>query len=78
MLLPAFVEAFSVFPCHPAGLRRPTRVISIAAYEAAFEHTLCAGVHDRDDRGACALVIVAAVLALRNVFYRGPVTGGKG
>ncbi len=77
----SFVQAFSVFPSavllgSPAG---PTRVISIAAYEAAFE------VYDYSLASAIAmimgfvqLVIVAAVLALRGVFYRGPVTGGKG
>ena len=28
--------------------------------------------------GFVQLVIVAAVLSLRNLFYRGPVAGGKG
>lgn len=77
----AFVQAFSVFPSAvllgaPAG---PTRVISIAAYEAAFEqydYSLASAV--AMIMGFVQLVIVAAVLALRNVFYRGPVVGGKG
>ena len=77
----AFVQAFSVFPSaillgSPAG---PTRVISIAAYEAAFEqydYALASAI--AMIMGLVQLVIVAAVLALRNVFYRGPVTGGKG
>jgi len=76
-----FVQAFSVFPSaillgSPAG---PTRVISIAAYEAAFEqydYALSSAI--AMIMGLVQLVIVAAVLALRNVFYRGPVTGGKG
>jgi putative spermidine/putrescine transport system permease protein len=39
VLLPRFVQAFSVFPSAVLrnGSRGPTRVISIAAYEAAFE-----------------------------------------
>ena len=77
----AFVQAFSVFPSaillgSPAG---PTRVISIAAYEAAFEqydYALASAI--AMIMGLVQLLIVAAILALRNVFYRGPVTGGKG
>ena len=77
----AFVQAFSVFPSaillgSPAG---PTRVISIAAYEAAFEqydYALASAI--AMIMGFVQLIIVAAVLALRNVFYRGPVVGGKG
>src|SRR5438105_8018890 len=77
----AFVQAFSVFPSavllgSPAG---PTRVISIAAYEAAFDqydYSLASAI--AMIMGLVQLVIVAAVLALRNAFYRGPVTGGKG
>jgi putative spermidine/putrescine transport system permease protein len=77
----AFVQAFSVFPSavllgSPAG---PTRVISIAAYEAAFEqydYSLASAI--AMIMGFVQLVIVAAVLALRNLFYRGPVVGGKG
>jgi putative spermidine/putrescine transport system permease protein len=77
----AFVQAFSVFPSAvllgaPAG---PTRVISIAAYEAAFEqydYSLASAI--AMIMGFVQLVIVAAVLGLRTVFYRGPVVGGKG
>src|SRR5512143_535121 len=77
----AFVQAFSVFPSAvllgaPAG---PTRVISIAAYEAAFEqydYSLASAV--AMFMGFVQLLIVAGVLGLRNVFYRGPVVGGKG
>jgi putative spermidine/putrescine transport system permease protein len=77
----AFVQAFSVFPSAvllgaPAG---PTRVISIAAYEAAFEqydYSLASAI--AMIMGFVQLVIVAFVLSLRNWFYKGPVTGGKG
>jgi putative spermidine/putrescine transport system permease protein len=77
----SFVQAFSVFPSavllgSPAG---PTRVISIAAYEAAFEqydYSLASAV--AMIMGAVQLVIVAVALGVRNLFYRGPVTGGKG
>jgi putative spermidine/putrescine transport system permease protein len=77
----AFVQAFSVYPSAvllgaPAG---PTRVISIAAYEAAFEQ------YD-DSMASCAamimglvqLTVVSTALGLRRLFYRGPVVGGKG
>lgn len=77
----AFVQAFSVFPSavllgSPAG---PTRVISIAAYEAAFEqydYSLASAI--AMIMGFVQLVIVAFALSVRSVFYRGPVTGGKG
>jgi putative spermidine/putrescine transport system permease protein len=77
----AFVQAFSVFPSAvllgaPAG---PTRVISIAAYEAAFEqydYSLASCV--AMIMGAVQLVVVSVVLGLRRALYRGPVTGGKG
>src|SRR5215468_4782396 len=77
----AFVQAFSVFPSAvllgaPAG---PTRVISIAAYEAAFEqydYSLASAI--AMIMGFVQLIIVAAVLGLRGLFYRGPVVGGKG
>lgn len=77
----SFVQAFSVFPSavllgSPAG---PTRVISIAAYEAAFEqydYSLASAI--AMIMGLVQLVIVAAVLGLRNLMYRGPVVGGKG
>ncbi|MEJ8825044.1 sugar ABC transporter permease [Variovorax humicola] len=77
----AFVQAFSVFPSAvllgaPAG---PTRVISIAAYEAAFENydysmASCIAMI----MGGVQLVVVVFVLALRGLAYRGPVSGGKG
>lgn len=77
----AFVQAFSVFPSAvllgaPAG---PTRVISIAAYEAAFEqydYSLASAI--AMIMGFVQLLIVAFVLSLRGWFYKGPVTGGKG
>jgi putative spermidine/putrescine transport system permease protein len=77
----AFVQAFSVFPSavllgSPAG---PTRVISIAAYEAAFEqydYSLASAI--AMIMGFVQLIIVAAVLGMRNLMYRGPVSGGKG
>lgn len=77
----SFVQAFSVFPSavllgSPAG---PTRVISIAAYEAAFEnydYPMASTV--AMIMGMVQLAVVAAVLGARGMFYRGPVTGGKG
>jgi len=77
----AFVQAYSVFPSAvllgaPAG---PTRVISIAAYEAAFEqydYPLASAIAMM--MGLAQLVVVVGVLALRRLVYRGPVTGGKG
>ncbi|MCM2439080.1 sugar ABC transporter permease [Agrobacterium vitis] len=77
----SFVQAFAVFPSAvllgaPAG---PTRVISIAAYQAAFEqynHSLGSAI--AIIMGVIELAIVAAILALRSLFYRGPVAGTKG
>jgi putative spermidine/putrescine transport system permease protein len=77
----SFVQAFSVFPSavllgSPAGT---TRVIAIAAYEAAFEqydYSLASAV--AMIMGLAQLAIVVAALGLRSMFYRGPVTGGKG
>jgi putative spermidine/putrescine transport system permease protein len=77
----AFVQAYSVFPSavllgSPAG---PTRVISIAAYEAAFErydYSLASAI--AIIMGVVQLAVVAGVLTLRNLLYRGPVSGGKG
>lgn len=77
----SFVQAFSVFPSAvllgaPAG---PTRVISIAAYQAAFEQ------YDYSMASAIAMimagtqvVIVIALLAARGLVFRGPATSGKG
>ena len=77
----SFVQAFSVFPSavlvgSPAG---PTRVISIAAYEAAFErydYSLASAI--AIIMGVVQLGVVAFVLTLRGMLYRGPATGGKG
>src|ERR1700755_2532674 len=76
-----FVQSFSVFPSAvllgaPAG---PTRVISIAAYTAAFEeydYSMASAI--AMIMGAVQLIIVAAVLGLRGAFYRGPAGGAKG
>ncbi len=77
----AFVDAFSVFPSAvmlgaPAG---ETRVISIAAAQAAFEK------YDYSYASAIAMIMtviqfgfVGLVLALRGLFYKGPALGGKG
>jgi putative spermidine/putrescine transport system permease protein len=76
-----FVQAFAVFPSAvllgaPSG---PTRVISIAAAQAAFEQ------YDFSMASAIAMImaavqllIVVIVLMLRNLFYRGSTSGGKG
>jgi putative spermidine/putrescine transport system permease protein len=77
----SFVQAFSVFPSAvllgaPAG---PTRVISIAAYQAAFEqydYSLASAIAML--MGVIELGIVAAVLGARGLLYRGPAGGGKG
>lgn len=77
----SFVQAFAVFPSAillgaPSG---PTRVISIAAYQAAFEQ------YDYSMASAIAMImafvqlgIVVALLSSRRLFYRGPSAGGKG
>jgi putative spermidine/putrescine transport system permease protein len=77
----SFVQAFAVFPSAvllgaPAG---PTRVISIAAYTAAFEeydYSLASAI--AMVMGVVQLAIVAAVLGARGVLYRGSTSGGKG
>ena len=77
----SFVQAFSVFPSAvllgaPAG---PTRVISIAAYQAAFEeydYSLASAI--AMIMGVIQLAIVAGILAARGLFYRGSSSGGKG
>lgn len=77
----AFVQAFAVFPSAvllgaPAG---PTRVISIAAYQAAFEqydHSLGSAI--ALIMGAVELLVVIAILGARSFFYRGPAGGTKG
>jgi putative spermidine/putrescine transport system permease protein len=77
----SFVQAFSVFPSAvllgaPAG---PTRVISVAAYQAAFE------AYDYSMASAIAMimasvqvVIVVLLLAARGLLFRGPASAGKG
>lgn len=77
----AFVDAFSVFPSAvmlgaPAG---ETRVISLAAAQAAFEQ------YDYSYASAIAMIMTAVqfgfvgiVLGLRGLFYKGPAGGGKG
>lgn len=77
----SFVQAFSVFPSavlvgEPADA---TRVISIAAYHAAFEeydYSMASAIAML--MGAVQLGVVVVVLSLRSLVYRGPVTGGKG
>ncbi|MBJ9732099.1 ABC transporter permease [Burkholderia cenocepacia] len=77
----SFVQAFSVFPSAvllgaPAG---PTRVISIAAAEAAFEsydYSLASAI--AIVMGFVQLLVVASMLGARRFFYTGAVTGGKG
>jgi putative spermidine/putrescine transport system permease protein len=77
----SFVQAFSVFPSAvllgaPAG---PTRVISIAASEAAFEsydYSLASTI--AIVMGFVQLLVVGGMLGARRFFYTGPVTGGKG
>jgi putative spermidine/putrescine transport system permease protein len=77
----SFVQDFAVFPSAvllgaPAG---PTRVISIAAYQAAFEeydYSMASAI--AMIMGLVQLVIVVAVLGLRPLIYRGPAGAGKG
>jgi putative spermidine/putrescine transport system permease protein len=77
----SFVDAFSVFPSAvmlgaPAG---ETRVISIAASQAAFEQ------YDYSFASAIAMImaaiqfgVVTIILGIRGFFYKGPAGGGKG
>jgi putative spermidine/putrescine transport system permease protein len=75
-----FVLAFSVFPSavlvgDPAG---STRVISIAAYHAAYEvYDYPLGSAIAMVMGVVELAVVAVALGLRSLFYTGS-TGGKG
>ncbi|MFL6638927.1 MAG: ABC transporter permease [Paraburkholderia graminis] len=77
----SFVQAFSVFPSAvllgaPAG---PTRVMSIAAAEAAFEsydYSLASAI--AMVMGFVQLLVVVAMLGARRLSYSGPATGGKG
>lgn len=77
----SFVQAFSVFPSAvlvgaPAGA---TRVIAIAAYQAAFEqydYSMASAIAML--MAAVQLLIVVALLMLRGLVYRGPAATGKG
>ena len=76
-----FVLAFSVFPSavlvgDPAG---ETRVISIAAYEAAYvqyDYVLAAAV--AVVMGVVELVVIGVVIGWRSLLYTGSTSGGKG
>jgi putative spermidine/putrescine transport system permease protein len=77
----SFVQAFSVFPSAvllgaPQG---DTRVISIAAYQAAFEdydYSMASAIAML--MAAVQVLIVTALLGAQRLFYRGPAGGGKG
>jgi putative spermidine/putrescine transport system permease protein len=77
----AFVLAFSVFPSaalvgEPSG---STRVISIAAYDAAFQkYDYSMGSAIAMVMGAVELAVIAIVLGTRARLYKGPTAGGKG
>ncbi|WP_442545082.1 ABC transporter permease [Arthrobacter sp. KN11-1C] len=76
-----FVLAFGVFPSanlvgEPTG---STRVLSIAAYQAAFEQydfSLASAI--AVIMGVVEMIIIGAVLLLRSRFYEGSTAGGKG
>jgi putative spermidine/putrescine transport system permease protein len=76
-----FVLAFSVFPSavlvgDPAGT---TRVISIAAYEAAYvqyDYALASAV--AVIMGLVELIVIGLVLGWRTLLYTGSTSGGKG
>lgn len=77
----SFVQAYAVFPSAVllGQASGETRVISIAAYQAAFEqydYSMASAI--AMIMAAVQLVIVTAVLALRALAYRGPAGGGKG
>lgn len=77
----SFVQAYSVLPSavlvgDPANT---TRVISIAAYQAAFEeydYSLASAI--AMIMGAVQLAVVAVILGARRLVYRGPVAAAKG
>jgi putative spermidine/putrescine transport system permease protein len=77
----SFVQNFSVFPSAillgaPAG---ETRVISIAAYQAAFERfDYSMGSTIAIIMATVQLVVVVAAMAASSFFYRGSVGGAKG
>lgn len=76
-----FVLAFSVFPSailvgNPTG---ETRVISIAAYQAAYEqydYPFASAI--AMIMGAIEIVVIGVVLLWRSQFYVGSTAGGKG
>jgi putative spermidine/putrescine transport system permease protein len=77
----AFVLAFSVFPSanlvgEPAD---ETRVMAIAAYQAAFEkydYSMAAAIAVL--MGVFELLVISVALLWRRSLYTGPSTGGKG
>ena len=77
----SFVQTFSVFPSAvllgaPAG---STRVISIAAYQAAYEqydYSMASAI--AMIMGFTQLLVVMAILGARSFVYRGTASGGKG
>jgi len=77
----SFVQTFSVFPSAvllgaPAGA---TRVISIAAYQAAYEqydYSMASAI--AMIMGFVQLLVVTLVLAARGLVYRGAAGAGKG
>jgi putative spermidine/putrescine transport system permease protein len=77
----SFVQTFSVFPSAvllgaPAG---DTRVISIAAYQAAYEQydsSMASAI--AMIMGVCQLIVVVVILSGRSLVYRGAAGGGKG
>jgi putative spermidine/putrescine transport system permease protein len=77
----SFVQTFSVFPSAvllgaPAG---STRVISIAAYQAAYEqydNSMASAI--AMIMGFCQLAVVGLILMGRGFVYRGAAGGGKG
>ncbi|HTQ82603.1 MAG TPA: sugar ABC transporter permease [Pseudolabrys sp.] len=77
----SFVQTFSVFPSAvllgaPAG---DTRVISIAAYQAAYEQydsSMASAI--AMIMGFCQLIVVVLILSGRSFVYRGAAGGGKG
>ncbi|RZU53415.1 carbohydrate ABC transporter membrane protein 1 (CUT1 family) [Krasilnikovia cinnamomea] len=76
-----FVLAFAVFPSavlvgDPSG---STRVISIAAYQAAYEQfDYALGSAIAIVMGAVELIVIAVVLGARSLLYTGSTAGGKG
>lgn len=76
-----FVQAFAVFPSavllgSPAG---STRVISLAAYEAAYEdfnYSMASSI--AIVMGVVQLAVVLVALGIRRAAYKGPASGGKG